>query len=280
MPPQPSASGPPVPGLSITIIAKNEADRIGPVVAAVRELADEIILIDSGSTDGTREVAAAAGARVIENAWPGYGPQKRFAEDQAKGPWLLNIDADEWVPPELATEIRQLFAAGEPPLRAYRVLIAEQFPGEAEPHALAYALDPVRLYRKDAGRYSASTVHDRVDLSPGVKAGRLRTRIHHRSVRSLSDQLTKLNAYSDMQVDDLAGRNREIAEWRILFELPLAFIKGYVGRRHFVRGFYGVATALNFAISRHLRVAKAIERQRVARLAAKRPTPARDDASP
>ncbi len=265
----------PVPGLSVTIIAKNEADRIGPVIAAVRDLADDIIVVDSGSDDGTQAVAAAAGARVIDNAWPGYGPQKRFAEDQAKGPWLFNIDADEWVPPELAEEIRQLFARGEPPFRAYRVLIAEQFPGEAEPHRFAYALDPVRLYRKDAGRYSPSTVHDRVDLNPGVTAGRLRTRIHHRSVRSLSDQLSKLNAYSDMQVEELASRNREIAEWRILTELPLSFIKGYVGRRHFVRGFYGVATAMNFAISRHLRVAKAIERQRVARL--KAATPGADD---
>lgn len=270
MPPQPSASGATIPGLTVTIIAKNEADRIGPVIAAVSELADEIILIDSGSTDGTQDVATAAGARVMHNAWPGYGPQKRFAEDQAKGPWLFNIDADEWVPPALADEIRQLFANGEPPLTAYRVLIAEMFPGDAEPHRLSYALDPVRLYRKDAGRYSASTVHDRVDLNPGVRAGRLRTRIHHRSVRSLSDQLAKLNAYSDMQVDDLVARNRKIGEWRILFELPLNFIKGYIGRRHFVRGFYGIATAMNFAISRHLRVAKAIERQRVARLAAKR----------
>jgi glycosyltransferase involved in cell wall biosynthesis len=259
-----------VPGLSVTIIAKNEADRIGPVIAAVRGLASEIIVIDSGSNDGTPRVAEEAGARVFHNDWPGYGQQKRFAEDQAQGPWLLNIDADEWVPADLATEIRRLFANGEPPHAAYRVLIAEQFPGEAEPHKYAYALDPVRLYRKDAGRYSASPVHDRVDLNPGVKTGHLKTRIHHRSVRSLSDQLTKLNQYSDMQVDDLAARNRQIAEWRILTELPVSFVKGYFGRRHFVRGFYGVATAMNYAISRHLRVAKAIERQRIARLHARR----------
>lgn len=266
MPPTMPAGGP-IAGLSVTIIAKNEADRIGPVIAAVRALSDDIIVVDSGSTDGTQDVASAAGARVIANAWPGYGPQKRFAEDQARGPWLLNIDADEWVPPILEQEIRRLFAAGEPPLAAYRVLIAEQFPGEVEPHRFAHALDPVRLYRKDAGRYSPSPVHDRVDLNPGVEAGRLRARIHHRSVRSLSDQLSKLNAYSDMQVDDLVARGREIGEWRILLELPVSFLKSYFGRRHFLRGFYGIATAMNVAISRHLRVAKAIERQRVARLA-------------
>jgi glycosyltransferase involved in cell wall biosynthesis len=275
-----ATAGGPISGLSVIIIAKNEADRIGPVISAVRDLASEIVVVDSGSDDGTQAVAATAGARVVHNDWPGYGPQKRFAEDQAKGPWLFNIDADEWVPPELAQEIRRLFAAGEPPSPAYRVSIAEQFPGEAAPHRLAYALDPVRLYRKDAGRYNPSTVHDRVDLKPGVKAGSLHTRIHHRSVRSLSDQLSKLNAYSDMQVEELASRNRRIGEWRILFELPLSFIKGYIGRRHFVRGFYGVATAMNFAISRHLRVAKAIERQRIARLNATTPkaAPRRDDA--
>ncbi len=248
--------------LSVYIIARNEADRIGPTIAAVAGLAAEIIVVDSGSTDATVAIAEEAGARVIFNEWPGYGPQKRFAETACAGPWLLNIDADEVVPLDLAAEIRGLFAAGEPPCGAYEVPIAETFPGETAPHRWAYTLYPVRLYRKDAGRYADSIVHDRVALEPGVRVGRLRRRIHHFSVRSLGDELAKFNAYSDLQIEDLARRGRLIPHWRILTEFPFAFLKTYFGRRHFLRGWYGIATAANAAFGRHMRVAKAIERQR------------------
>src|SRR5918998_4766157 len=122
--------------VSIFIIAKNEADRIGDTIRAVRSLTDDLVVVDSGSSDGTQALAASLDARVIHNAWPGYGPQKRFAEDECRHDWLLNLDADEVVPPELAANIRALFAKGEPPLPAYRIGIAEIFPGEARPHRL------------------------------------------------------------------------------------------------------------------------------------------------
>jgi glycosyltransferase involved in cell wall biosynthesis len=82
-------------GFSCFIIAKNEARRIGEVIASVRDLADEVIVIDSGSTDGTQQIAQDLGARVIFNEWPGFGPQKRFGEDQCRNDWVLNLDGDE-----------------------------------------------------------------------------------------------------------------------------------------------------------------------------------------
>jgi glycosyltransferase involved in cell wall biosynthesis len=250
-----------MPPISVFIIARNEADRIADAIRAVRELTDDLVVVDSGSNDGTQEIAGALGARVVFNPWPGYGPQKRFAEDLCRHPWLLNLDADEIVPAQLAAEIRDLFAHGSPPRDAYRIRIAEVFPGEEAPHPLAYALAPVRLYRRERGRYSLSPVHDRVDLSPGTSVGRLRGMIHHRSVRSLGDQVDKLNRYSDQQAVDLETRGVTIPSWRIVFEFPAAFLKAYIGRRHAVRGMYGFLTAMNYAISRHLRVAKHYERR-------------------
>jgi glycosyltransferase involved in cell wall biosynthesis len=249
--------------LSVFIIAKNEADRIGDTIRAVRGLTDDLVVVDSGSSDGTQAVAASLGARVVSNPWPGYGPQKRFAEELCLNDWLLNVDADEVIPPELEAEIRALFAAGSPARDAYRVGIAEIFPGEARPHALAYTLWPVRLYRRSRGRYSPSLVHDRVALDAGVRAGRLRHVVHHFSVRSLGDQLDKLNRYSDQQAEDLAVRGVSIPTWRLFVEFPAAFLKAYVGRRHFVRGTYGFLTAMNYAISRHLRLAKHYERRTI-----------------
>jgi glycosyltransferase involved in cell wall biosynthesis len=249
--------------LSVFIIAKNEADRIAETIRAVRFLTDDLVVVDSGSTDGTQAVAEELGARVIFNPWPGYGPQTRFGEDQCRHTWMLNLDADEIVPPDLAEEIKALFRYGEPQRQAYRIRIAEIFPGEAAPHPLAYALAPVRLYRKDRGRYSPSLVHDRVDLEPGTTVGKLKGIVHHRSVRSLGNQIEKLNRYSDQQATDLDIRGVTIPTWRLFFEFPAAFIKAYVGRRHFVRGTYGFLTAMNYAISRHMRLAKHYERRRI-----------------
>lgn len=253
------------PPLSIFLIAKNEADRLPRTLAAVRELARDIVVVDSGSSDATIAVAEAAGARVFHRDWEGYGPQKRFAEEQCRENWLLNIDADEWIPADLATEIRALFAAGDPAADAYEIRIAEVFPGEPRPHRFAYALAPVRLYRKDRGRYSRSPVHDRVDLTPGARVARLSGTIHHFSVRSIGDQIEKLNDYSDQQVDDLFQRGKTISAWRIFFEFPAAFLKAYVLRRHFARGIYGFITAMNYAFFRWLRVAKAYERREIDR---------------
>ena len=105
--------------LSCFIIAKNEADRIVRTIRAVKDWAGEIVVIDSGSTDGTQALAEAEGARVIFNAWPGFGQQKRFGETQCRNEWLINLDADEVVSPKLAAEIQALFGRGEPALAVY-----------------------------------------------------------------------------------------------------------------------------------------------------------------
>jgi glycosyltransferase involved in cell wall biosynthesis len=257
-----SAQGP-VPDLSIFIITRNEADRIGRTLAAVRGLSDDIVVVDSGSTDGTQAIAAAQGARVIHNDWPGYGPQKRFAEDQCHHLWLLNIDADEVVPPDLADEMRGALSRGADGIDGFELRIAEIFPGEDAPHPLAYALAPVRLYRKDRGRYADSIVHDRVAFPPGARFQRLRGTIHHFSVRSIGDQLQKLNRYTDDQARDLADKGDHVPTWRLFVEFPAAFIKAYVFRRHALRGVYGFMTSMNFAFYRWLRVAKDVERRRV-----------------
>lgn len=250
-----------MPHLSIFIIARDEADRIARTIQAVRGLSDDIVVVDSGSTDGTQTVAEGLGARVIFNPWPGYGPQKRFAEEQCRHDWLLNLDADEVVPLDLAAEIATLFVGNGPQADAYELRIAEIFPGEPSPHRFAYALAPVRLYRKDKGRYSPSPVHDRVDLEPQAKIARLKGIVHHYSVRSLGEQMAKLNSYSDAQADDLDKRGMTLSVFRLVVEFPANFIKAYIGRRHALRGVYGFMTAMNYAFYRYLRVAKHWERR-------------------
>jgi glycosyltransferase involved in cell wall biosynthesis len=247
--------------LSVFIIAYNEVDRIGAAIGAVRDLSDDIVVVDSGSTDGTQALAAECGARVIHHDWPGYGLQKRFGEDQCRHEWLLNIDADEIVTPEMRAAIKAAFARPDLAPCGFATKIIEVFPGEVKAHKWAFTLSPVRLYHKAVGRYSSSPVHDRVQLVAGTQVLKLDGLIEHRSIRSLGHELVKLNAYADMQADDLDAKGRKLPAARVVVEFPLAFLKAYVGRRHFVRGLYGFMTAMNYAFYRYLRAAKHWERR-------------------
>jgi glycosyltransferase involved in cell wall biosynthesis len=256
--------------ISAFIISKDEADRIGPTLAALREVADEIVVVDSGSKDETVAIAQRAGARVFHQDWLGYGPQKRFAEDQCTHDWLLNLDADEVLSPELVDEIRALFQGSGPDRDAYEIVIAEVFPGERAPAAFAYSLAPVRLYDRRKGRYADSTVHDRVDLAPGATVARLRHRVHHFSIRSLRHEMTKLLTYADRIAAAKEHRHRRPGALRLVSEFPLAFLKAYVLRRHFLRGAYGWAIAINYAYYRHMRIVAMYEHW----LTAPEPSPA------
>lgn len=247
--------------LSIFIVARNEADRIGPTLEAIRSLTDDLVLIDSGSDDGTPDIGARFGARVVDRAWEGYGPQKQFGERQCRHRWILNVDADEVVSPELDAELRALFAAGAPVLDAYTIRKAEVFPFERRANRFTFAPRQLRLYRSDRGAYSDSPVHDDVIMQSGARVGRLEAPLMHYSIRSLGDQLQKLNRYTDHQVDDLLARGKRLSAVRLLVELPAAFLKAYLIRRHVLRGRLGFLTAMNYAIIRYMRVAKYWERR-------------------
>lgn len=251
------------PPLSLFIIAKDEADRLPAVLDAASGLAREIIVVDSGSEDGTPAIAESKGAKVIRSVpFPGYGEQKRIGEEASSQPWLLNLDADEIITPELREEIRALFAHGEPPCDAYHIDIVEVLPDEEAPRSFAYRLSPVRLYKRGRGHFSTALVHDRIIMTPGARVGKLSGVAHHRSIRSLPAQLKKLDAYSTLQAIDFVDRGRRIHVTRLFVEFPVAFLKAYFGRRWFLRGSYGFLLAMNHAIFRHLRIMKIYELQR------------------
>lgn len=249
--------------LSIFIIACNEAHRIGKTIDAVKVLSNDIVVIDSGSTDGTQAIAKELGARVIHRDWEGYGHQKRYAESQCKHEWLFNLDADEVVTPELKSEISGIFDGGKPPLPgAYLVRICDVMPGESAPRLFAYAHQYVRLYHRNAGSFRPSTVHDTVQVNSAFRINKLRGRIHHYSAVNLSAQISKFNNYTDALVEDMQSRHVARPAWRLFFEFPAAFFKAYVMRRYFLRGIHGHASAMSYAFFRYLRLAKHIEARR------------------
>lgn len=245
--------------ISAFIIAQDEEDRIGRAIESVRPWAAEVVVVDSGSSDNTREVALALGARVVDNAWPGYGPQKRFAEDLCANDWLFNLDADEEATEALQREIRELFRRGVPASDGFRVWIAAVYPHEARPRKWGFGHSQIRLYDRRKGRFSDSPVHDVVELPPHARVAWLRSPMVHCSHRSIAFSLEKMNRYSDAQVADMRARGRRIGKWRLVFEFPVCFLKAYVLRRSFLHGWWGWVIAINYAFSRHLRLAKAYE---------------------
>jgi glycosyltransferase involved in cell wall biosynthesis len=250
--------------ISVFVIAKNEADRIGLTLDSVQGWVDEVIVVDSGSEDDTVAVSQARGARVVFNEWRGYGPQKVFAEGLCRNDWLLNLDADEEVSPELAKEIQALFARGEPPHAAYTVPILPLYPFQEKGHPWTVFHHPVRLYRRSCAGFKDSAVHDSVVVRQG-SVGHLKGMVIHRSFRSLTHHVDKANQVSSLRAQDLLDKGRNPSALSLLLVPLLAFFKSYVLRREFVNGVDGIVVSHMYAFQRFIRLAKARELHRLAR---------------
>jgi glycosyltransferase involved in cell wall biosynthesis len=250
--------------ISVFIIAKDEADRIGLTINSVKDWVDEIIVIDSGSQDDTVAVSESLGARVVFNAWRGYGPQKVFGEGLCRNDWLLNLDADEEITPELAAEIRALFQNGQPGDVAYTLPILPLYPFQESGHHWTAFHHPVRLYRKTFAGFKDSPVHDSVVVHEG-RVGGLKGMVNHRSFRSLSHHVKKANEVSSLRAQDLFMKNRKPSAFSLLAIPFLAFLKSYFLRREFVNGIDGIVVSHMYAFQRFIRLAKARELHRLAR---------------
>lgn len=247
--------------ISVYIVTKNEADRVGRAVRSVVDWVDEVIVVDCGSEDATVLVAAEAGARVIYNAWQGYGPQKRFGEEQCRNDWVMNLDADEEVSPELAREIQSDFAEALPNCAAFQMRVTDMLPGEKRPKWFAYSYEIMRLYNRRHGRCSNHVYKDRVEMATGT-VRELRGRIWHHSFRDWESTVKKLNFYTSQVAEDRVRRKVRFLPLRLFTEFPLQFLKCYVGRRFMFRGAMGLAMSVTVAYLNLLRLLKTDEAQR------------------
>ena len=244
--------------LSVFIIAKNEEDRLPEAISSVKEWVDEVIVIDSGSDDRTVQVALNLGARVYYNQWEGYGKQKVFGENKCKQKWILNIDADEEVNNILKDEIITLFQEQNLKKSAYKIKIKilPRFSKKVMPFAPGHT--QVRLYNKDFCGFSVSPVHDAVIVQKG-KIGRLKGCCIHRSFRSHSHSIKKLDFYSSMQAKELFKKNKIPSKIRIVIEPFFAFLKAYILKRYMLWGNYGIVQSYIYAFGRLMRLAKTRE---------------------
>jgi glycosyltransferase involved in cell wall biosynthesis len=244
--------------VSCFLITRDAEDFLEHSVRSVADWVDEIIVVDSGSTDRTREIAASFGARVIEQSWLGYGPQKQVAERACRNDWVLNIDADEVVTPELAREIQELFRAGPPDAPFFALPRPLVYPGRSS-RAFAMAGRAVRLYDRRRGGFSDLPVHEGVDTEGGP-VRRLEGTLLHYSASSLHHLTEKNLAYA--RIGGLArGRATPlpVLYLRLFTELPMVFLRSYVVRGHGLNGAQGFAIAVSTAFCSFMRVVAQLE---------------------
>jgi glycosyltransferase involved in cell wall biosynthesis len=223
---------------SAIVITKNESARIEKCLESLK-FADERLVVDSGSTDSTVAQSRAAGARVIETDWPGFGAQKNRAVDAARHDWLFSIDADEWVDDTLAQAIQAVLAQGTE-FSAYRVSRLNQYRGKAIYHGNFGRDRPIRLFRKSAGRFSDVPVHESVLVSGNI--GLLPGWLHHDTIRSYAEGLQKSSEYARLSALRLASAGK--GGWFSgLGHGAFAFIREFVLRAGFLDGLRGLELA-------------------------------------
>ncbi len=243
--------------LTVTVITLNEAANIGAALASVA-WADEIIVLDAGSTDGTVAIAREHATRVEVVEWPGYGAQKNRAADLASNDWILSIDADERITPELAAEIRQVLE--NPAAGGYRIPRVTWYLGRWIRSTDWYPDLQLRLYDRRVGRWNLRPVHESVDLRG--TPGRLRHEIQHYAYRDISHHLRTIDRYTTLAADQWAAEGRGTSAVSAALHGMLAFLRNYVLRGGIRDGSAGLLVSVLNSYYVFLKHAKLWERQR------------------
>jgi glycosyltransferase involved in cell wall biosynthesis len=244
--------------VSVTIITLNEAAHIGAAIDSAR-WADEVIVVDSGSTDDTASIARAHGARVEARAWTGYIDQKNHAADLASHDWIFSLDADERITPSLASEIRATLS-NEPAHRGYRVPRVTFHLGRWIRTTDFYPDLQMRLYDRRSGQWQGRYVHESVAVNGPV--GRLTGELQHYSYRDLRDHLDRINHYTTLAARQMHESGRRAGVVDLLLHPPAAFLRNYLLRRGIADGMAGLTLSLVNSYAVLLKFAKLWELQR------------------
>jgi glycosyltransferase involved in cell wall biosynthesis len=242
-PTTPMKSG--APSLSVIVITRNEAHNLEDCLTSLKDWVDEIIVVDSHSSDDTVAIAQRHGAKVFQpEGWPGFGPQKNRALDQASCDWVLSVDADERVSPALAVEIRQVLASGNG-ATAYEIPRLSWYCGKFIHHAGWRPDHVLRLFPREQARFSDDLVHERVITSLPLK--KLRQDLLHYSYRDFSQVLAKVDAYSSASAKQAVARGKRATVGSAVGHGAWAFFRTYVLRAGFLDGGHGLALAISNA---------------------------------
>src|SRR5437870_2071848 len=247
-----------MPKLSVAVITKNEATDIADALQSVA-WADELIVVDSGSTDGTPSIARRFTERVIAHEWPGYIAQKNYAASIASHEWILSLDADERVTPALAAEIQALMAT-PPPRPAYRVPRVTWHLGKWIRSTDWYPDYQTRLYDRRRAKWTGKYVHEAVTADGSI--GRLAGEFQHYAFRDLADHLETIDRYTTYAARQMHESGRRAGLLQIAGHPPLAFLRNYLAHGGFRDGVQGLVISAMNSYYVFLKFAKLWEVQR------------------
>ena len=250
------------PPLSVSLITLNEADNLKRCLDSVRGLASEIVIVDSGSTDGTRAVAESFSARWMDQKWQGFREQKNVALDQCTHDWVLCLDADEALSPELQASIRTFLdgaATGE--FSGAYFARRTWFLGRWIRHGDWFPDHCLRLFRRSAGRWSGTSEHTKVELTG--RSVKLPGDLLHWSFPTLRRFIEKQLSYADSFAVRAAAEGKQWTLWDNVTRPIWRFFRGYVFRAGFLDGFPGLWVAVGNAYATFVRYSRLYEQRRV-----------------
>ncbi|MBL6969264.1 MAG: glycosyltransferase family 2 protein [Gammaproteobacteria bacterium] len=242
-----------MPTISATIITKNEASRIETCLQSLIWV-DEIIVLDSGSSDNTVEICKRFTSQVYETEWSGFGIQKNRAIEKATGDWILSIDADEVVTPELRLEIQQAISTGN--FSGFEIPRLSSYCGQFIQHS-GWRPDYVpRLFQSNKGQFSDSPIHERLNINGTI--GQLKASLIHHSFENLEQVLNKVNHYSTLGAEQLYRRGKSASLTKAILKGWWAFFRTFILKAGFLDGAKGLMLAISNAEGTYYKYAKLI----------------------
>lgn len=247
------------PRVSLSIITFNEEDQIARAIQSV-PWADDVVVLDSRSTDRTQEISRSLGARVFVEDFRGYRLQKERATELAKHDWVISLDADEALSPELNQEILKVLEAGEPSVDGFELPRLSFHMGRWIRHGGWYPDAQIRLFHRRRAKWTGGHVHERVR---GTKVARLKNCIFHWGFDDLTDQIATNNSFSTKGALDLYDRDRKFSALKLLLKPISKFLETYVVKRGFLDGMPGFIISVGAAYSMFLKFAKLWELENI-----------------
>ncbi|MDR0867033.1 MAG: glycosyltransferase family 2 protein [Planctomycetota bacterium] len=240
--------------LAAVIITCNEEKNIARCLRSLQAVADEIVVVDSGSTDRTAEICRSFGVKFVSQPWLGYGAQKNFADTLATGDWRLSLDADE----ELSAALRRSILAVKESASAdaYACNRHTNYCGRWINHCGWYPDAKIRLWKNGAARWSLDAVHEKVELAPGATVKHLAGDLLHYTCATVEEHLAVANRYTTLKAGSYAAQHKTASLAQILVAPAWCFFHDYVWRRGFLDGYYGLVICAVAAFSTFIKYVK------------------------
>jgi glycosyltransferase involved in cell wall biosynthesis len=244
-------------GITVTIITKNEEQNILRCLESVKPFANEIVIVDSMSTDRTVDICRSFGCTIILREFDGYGPQKQFAADQARNEWVFSVDADEVISPELQQEISQLFKKEVQLFAGYRIPRSLYFMGRIMKYSGVSNEFILRLYNRNKGGFTTVPVHESIEVKGDI--GTLTGKIFHYSHRDITHLIDKMNLYTSLAAQGNLKRGKSYPAVWVAIKFPSSFITYYFLKGGILDGYPGFIWSFLSAVYASMKIAKTIE---------------------